>query len=98
MFRNMVTSLFLHGKIRTTDAKAKELRKVADKLITLGKRVTQMHKQWMADRGSPNDRMVERDKRKLADALTPLMKQIETKAPASLAEGWKRIGPPNRSA
>ena len=39
MFRNMVTSLFLHGKIRTTDAKAKELRKVADKLITLGKRV-----------------------------------------------------------
>lgn len=38
MFRNMVTSLFEHGKISTTDAKAKELRKIADKLITLGKR------------------------------------------------------------
>ena len=39
MYRNMVTSLFLHGRIQTTEAKAKELRKVADKLITLGKRV-----------------------------------------------------------
>jgi len=38
MFRNMVTSLFEHGKIRTTDAKAKEVRRIAEKLITLGKR------------------------------------------------------------
>lgn len=36
--RNMVTSLFEHGRIQTTDAKAKELRRVAEKLITLGKR------------------------------------------------------------
>ncbi|TAL16269.1 50S ribosomal protein L17 [bacterium] len=38
MFRNMVTSLFEHGKIQTTDTKAKELRRIAEKLITLGKR------------------------------------------------------------
>jgi len=38
MLRNMVTSLFEHEKITTTDARAKELRKVAEKLITLGKR------------------------------------------------------------
>ena len=38
MFRNMVTSLFKHSKIRTTNAKAKELRKLADKMITLAKR------------------------------------------------------------
>ena len=38
MFRNMVTSLFKHDKIRTTDAKAKELRRWADHLITLAKR------------------------------------------------------------
>ena len=38
MFRNMVTSLFKHQRIRTTDAKAKELRRWADKLITLAKR------------------------------------------------------------
>ena len=38
MFRNMVTSLFKHERIRTTDAKAKGLRRWADHLITLAKR------------------------------------------------------------
>ncbi len=39
MFRNMVTSLMLHGRIQTTEAKAKEVRRLAEKIITLGKRV-----------------------------------------------------------
>lgn len=38
MFRNMVTSLIKYGKIKTTDAKAKELRRWGDKLVTLAKR------------------------------------------------------------
>lgn len=38
MLRNMVTSLIQHEKITTTDARAKELRKLADRMITLGKR------------------------------------------------------------
>ena len=38
MFRNMVTSLFKYERIRTTGAKAKELRRWADHLITLAKR------------------------------------------------------------
>ena len=38
MFRNMVTSLLEHGRVQTTDAKAKEVRKLAEKMITLGKR------------------------------------------------------------
>ena len=38
MFRNMVTSLFKHDRIRTTDAKAKELRRWADHMVTLAKR------------------------------------------------------------
>lgn len=38
MFRNMVTSLLTYGQIRTTDAKAKELRRWADRMITLAKR------------------------------------------------------------
>ncbi|EIM64337.1 50S ribosomal protein L17 [Desulfobacter postgatei] len=38
MFRNMVTSLFKHSSIKTTEAKAKGLRKIADKMITLAKR------------------------------------------------------------
>jgi large subunit ribosomal protein L17 len=36
--RNMVSSLVEHGRIKTTDAKAKELRIVADKIVTLGKK------------------------------------------------------------
>ncbi len=38
MFRNMVTSLLKHGRIQTTDAKAKALRSWADHVITLAKR------------------------------------------------------------
>lgn len=38
MFRNMVTSLLNHERVVTTDAKAKEIRSVAEKMITLGKR------------------------------------------------------------
>lgn len=38
MFRNMVTSLFKYDRIRTTDVKAKELRRWADQMVTLAKR------------------------------------------------------------
>ena len=38
LLRNMVTSLLEFEKIETTDAKAKELRRVADKMVTWGKR------------------------------------------------------------
>jgi large subunit ribosomal protein L17 len=38
MYRNMVASLFTHGRIVTTPAKAKEARPFAEKLITLAKR------------------------------------------------------------
>ena len=38
LFRNLVTSLLEHGHIETTEAKAKELRGIADKMITLGKK------------------------------------------------------------
>ncbi|HID01952.1 MAG TPA: 50S ribosomal protein L17 [Desulfobacterales bacterium] len=38
MVRNMVTSVFEHERIVTTTPKAKEVRKVVDKMITLAKR------------------------------------------------------------
>ena len=38
LFRNMVTSLLEHERIETTDAKAKEVRRIAERMITLGKR------------------------------------------------------------
>jgi large subunit ribosomal protein L17 len=38
MLRNLATSLFLHERVETTEAKAKALRPFAEQLITLGKR------------------------------------------------------------
>lgn len=38
MLRNLVTSLMKSGRIETTEAKAKEARRLADKMITLAKR------------------------------------------------------------
>jgi large subunit ribosomal protein L17 len=40
MLRNLVTSLFQHEHLQTTDAKAKEMRRWVDRMITLGKRNT----------------------------------------------------------
>ena len=40
MLRTLTTSLLLNGRIETTEAKAKDLRSVADKMVTLGKKGT----------------------------------------------------------
>ena len=49
MFRNMVTSLFEHGRIETTIQKAKEIRRIADKMVTLAKQET-LHSRRLAAR------------------------------------------------
>jgi len=38
LYRNLITDLFRHEKIKTTEAKAKAIRPSAEKLITLAKR------------------------------------------------------------
>ncbi len=38
LLRNLATALLEHERILTTEPKAKELRRIADKLVTLGKR------------------------------------------------------------
>jgi len=38
LLRNQVTSLVLHGRIETTESKAKSIKPLADKMVTLGKR------------------------------------------------------------
>ena len=40
LLRNLVTSLLEHGRLMTTLPKAKEIRPLAEKMITLGKRDT----------------------------------------------------------
>jgi len=50
MFRNMATSLFEHEIIKTTVPKAKELRRVAEPLITLAKEDSVAHRRQAFDR------------------------------------------------
>ena len=40
MFRNLTTAVLEHGYVRTTEARAKEVRPLVEKMITLGKRGT----------------------------------------------------------
>jgi large subunit ribosomal protein L17 len=50
MFRNMASSLFEHEIIKTTVPKAKELRRVAEPLITLAKEDSVAHRRKAFDR------------------------------------------------
>jgi large subunit ribosomal protein L17 len=78
MFRNMVTSLIEAGRVTTTDAKAKELRRVADRIITLGKQQT-ITARRRARRFIQTDRAVSR----LFDEVAPRF--------ANRAGGYTRI-------
>ncbi len=60
MFRNLTANLVLHERIETTDAKAKEVRRVAEKLITKAKRLGEIAY-------TPQDKLSDADKaRRLA--------------------------------
>lgn len=59
MLNNMATSLFTYGSIRTTHAKAKELRGVAERLITFAKR-GDLHARRQVLRRIRNQRVVAR--------------------------------------
>jgi large subunit ribosomal protein L17 len=69
MLRNMTVSLLKHESIRTTLPKAKELRKVAEPIITLGKSNTLANKRLAFDRLRDRDMVV-----KLFDELGPRYK------------------------
>jgi large subunit ribosomal protein L17 len=59
MFKNMVTELFRHEQIRTTLPKAKEVRRVAEKLITFAKRGS-LHTRRMAFRTVRDNEILEK--------------------------------------
>ena len=69
MFRNMTVSLLKHEAIKTTLPKAKELRKVAEPIITLGKTNTLANKRLAFDRLRDREIVV-----KLFDELGPRYK------------------------
>ena len=66
MLRNMTNSLFKHEAIKTTLPKAKELRRVAEPLITLAKDPTVAHRRLAFDRLRDRDIVT-----KLFDELGP---------------------------
>jgi len=66
LYRNLITELFRHERIRTTEARAKAVQGKAEKLITLGKR-GDLHAQRLAAARLNDPAMVQ----KLFDELAP---------------------------
>ncbi|OQY25633.1 MAG: 50S ribosomal protein L17 [Anaerolineaceae bacterium 4572_32.1] len=66
LYRNLITELFRHERIKTTEAKAKAIQSKAEKLITLGKRGT-LHSRRLAA-GRLNDKEIVK---KVFDEIAP---------------------------
>jgi large subunit ribosomal protein L17 len=90
MFNNMVTSLFLHERLLTTLEKAKELRRLAEKLITLGKRGTLAARRTAAKRLQTTGR---KEGKQFINEEKALKNLFETIAPrfADRPGGYTRI-------
>ena len=78
LFSNMANAIIAYGKIRTTEAKAKELRRVIEPLITLGKR-NDLHSRRLAYKVLGSHDMV----KKLFDEIAPRY--------AGVAGGYTRV-------
>ena len=85
MFRNMAVSLFRHEQIRTTLPKAKELRRVAEPLITLAKNPT-MARRRLAFARLRDQAIVS----KLFDELAPRYKERAGGYTRILKSGFRR--------
>lgn len=85
MFRNMVTSLIEHEQIVTTLPKAKELRAIADKIITLGKR-GDLHARRQADAKMKSETQV----KKLFDVIGPRYAERHGGYTRVLKAGYRR--------
>ncbi len=66
MFRNQLASLVMQGRIRTTLPKAKELRPLAERMVTQGKRDT-LHARRLVNRWIPERELV----KKLFEEIAP---------------------------
>lgn len=85
MFRNMLVSLLRHERIRTTMAKAKELRIWADKIIGLGKKGT-LHARRQAFALLRDESIV----KKLFDQIAPQVKEREGGYTRIYKLGWRQ--------
>lgn len=60
LFRNQLRSLIIHERIITTLPKAKELRPIAEKVVTLGRRSDSVHARRLAERWLSDRNLVHR--------------------------------------
>jgi large subunit ribosomal protein L17 len=65
--RGLVKSLILHERISTTEAKAKELRPIVEKLVSAGRKDTVANRRLVASRLGNDDEVV----KKLFNAIAP---------------------------
>ncbi len=84
MFRNMLVSLLTHERIKTTLAKAKELRGLADRMITLGKKGT-LHARRRAFAILRDESVV----KKLFDDIAPRFKERAGGYTRVYRMGWR---------
>ena len=85
MFRNMLVSLLEHERIRTTLPKAKELRRLADKIVTLGKQGS-LHARRRAFALLRNEDMV----KKLFGEIAPRFKERAGGYTRIYKMGWRQ--------
>jgi len=83
LYNNLVTSLLTHGRIETTEAKAKELRRFADATITLSTSVNALVAK--GDKATPAERA------KILHARRQARQTVKT--PDALARLFSEIGP-----
>jgi len=65
LLKTLAANLFVHGKIQTTEAKAKEVRSVAEKMITRAKTNTIANRRLLTEKLPPNA------VKKLIDTISP---------------------------
>ncbi|MBC8416548.1 MAG: 50S ribosomal protein L17 [Candidatus Cloacimonetes bacterium] len=85
LMRNLVSSLVEHGRINTTQTKAKELRGLAERLITYGKKDT-IHYRRLAYKVLQNRDLV----KKVFDELAPRYLSTEGGYTRVLKNGYRK--------
>ena len=89
MLRNLATNLLYHGKIKTTETRAKEVRKMAERLITLAVKekdnFTEVTKTFKVPQKDANGRRIKKDENgKRVDVFDNVERTIKVDMPSRL--------------
>ena len=95
LLRNQVTDLLCYGKIKTTEAKAKEIRKIAEGLIALGVKekdnFDEVTVQAKVVRKDANGKRVKEDGKVVFDTVEKTIKKRQTIPVYMLESRWQRF-------